>query len=94
MIVFFFSMTHTEKKKLSLSYGIPPRRVALLFNPGTPVSGFTSVKALAGNKHILLQDRNIKARFKFLCWKIIEYNNSRSQTLYKFMSLGCFKRFL
>lgn len=78
-------MTHTEKKKLYLSYGIPPHRVALLFKPGTPVYEFTPVKALAGNKHILLHDRKIKARFKFLCWKIIEYHNSRSQTLHKYM---------
>lgn len=56
------------EKNLFLSSGIPPHTVALLFSPGKTVSGFASVKARARNKHIMLQDGNIKAQFKFLYW--------------------------
>lgn len=56
------------EKNLFLSSGIPPHTVALLFSPGKTVSGFASVKAPARNKNIMLQDRNIKAQFKFLYW--------------------------
>lgn len=56
------------KKNLFLRSGIPPHTVALMFGPGKTVSGFASVKALARNKNIMLQGRNIKAQFKFLYW--------------------------